>query len=131
MKTAQTNPASAEALCLQFASSIGESQHDYYLVRIPVRGNVKVGQSLGIRLGDRVEQITTGKVFRVFVPLAKLNANWRNYILCDYGCYGPRYVVALLQALQEFSLLDVAQIFTADANAGVMRRIVSRAGGAR
>ncbi len=131
MKAAQTKPSSAEALCLQFASGIGERQHDYYMVRIPVRGNVKVGQSLGIRLGDRAEQFTTGKVWRVFVPLAKLDEDFRNYILCDYGCYGPRYVAALLRALQEFGLLEVAQMFTADADAGVMRRIVSRAGGAR
>lgn len=130
MNEIQTKP-SAEACCLQLASNIGAEQHDYYLVRIPVQGNVRVGRALGLRLGDRAEQITTGKIWRVFVPQAKLDADWRNYILCDYEGDSLRYIAALLQALREFGLLDVAQVFTADAGAGVMRRVVSRAGGGR
>lgn len=130
MNAIQTKP-SAEACCLQLASNIGTEQHDYYLVRIPVQGNVRVGRALGLRLGDRAEQITTGKIWRVFVPQAKLDADWRNYILCDYEGDSLRYIAALLQALREFGLLDVAQVFTADAGAGVMRRVVLRAGGGR
>ncbi len=125
MKPAQTKPKSAEAVCLQLA---GPGKYHYYHIRIPNR--IKVGHSLGARLGDRAEQITTGKVWRVFVPIAVLGENYRNYILCDYECCGPRYIAALLKALQEFGLLDVAQIFCADADAGLMRRIVSGVGGA-
>lgn len=129
MKATQSKHASPEAHCLQLASSPGSAQYDYYLVRIPMCGNVRVGHSFGIRLGDRAEQITTGRVWRVFVPIPMIDGSFRNYILCDHEQLNLRYVTALLRALQEFGLLEVAQVFTSDASAGVMRRVVSSGGG--
>ena len=105
--------------CLRYAA---DNLYTNLLVRLP--SSVPVGSHFSLRLADLAEEIAFGVCYRVFVPLAIPQRQHRNYVLRWPTDTLACFLSGLKAALVKLKLAEHAEVFIADQDDQIMRRLV-------